>query len=345
MFDLKILTFIIPACNSAAVLKHCIDSMLVPQILDQLEILIINSGSMDATANVARDYCKQYPGTVRLISQGNRGRGGAVNTGCAAAAGKYLKVVDADAWVRTEHLCDYLAFLENCDADVVLTHHRSVDARKNRYKHWKTYPASFDKVCTLDEILMNRKDFDRCMNLYGITYRRDFYREKGLSLSENILYGEHEFAACPCCYAQSVALCDLYLHEYQVGQVTRRVADEDQRRHISDTGTVIRRLIAQQQSLPEGAGREYLAGKLQALVEGYLKIVLLAQPDRINGRLAAKALMERCKGEAPRTYEITKKKYWALLVLNRLHISKGLLDWVMDTRFYQWLRGEHNYKE
>lgn len=344
MFDLKILTFIIPAYNSQAYLEKCIDSMLVPELLDKLEIIVVNDGSNDTTMGIAKAYCERYVDTVRLINQENKGHGGALNTGCAAATGKYLKVIDADDWIRTENLPAYLDFLENCDADVVLTHHRTIDVGTGKIKCWKSYPPEFGKACTFDEIMADWKRFDRSLTFHGITYRTAFYREKGIALSEKVFYEDHEFATYPCCHAESIVPCDLYLYEYRVGDVTQSVSDANQVKRISHTGTVIRRMIAEMKGLPEGAGREYAAMKLHGLVMSYLTIVLLAQPDRVNGRLAAKAMMNRCKEEANRTWEITKKRYHLLLVLNRLHVRKRALDWVLGSWLYNRLRGNHDFK-
>ena len=105
----KILSFIIPSYNSQGFLDKCIPSFANAEVLDELDIIIVNDGSQDDTAAVAEKYCQMYPGSVRLISQENKGHGGALNTGCAAAVGKYLKVIDADDWVLTENLPAFVA--------------------------------------------------------------------------------------------------------------------------------------------------------------------------------------------------------------------------------------------
>ena len=99
---MKVLSFVIPAYNSEKFLDKAIPSMLVPEILDKLEIIVVNDGSTDGTAAAAEKYCAEYPETVRLISQENKGHGGALNTGIAAASGKYVKVIDADDWEFAE---------------------------------------------------------------------------------------------------------------------------------------------------------------------------------------------------------------------------------------------------
>ena len=120
---MKILSFIIPSYKSAGFLDKCIPSFLNEAVLDKLDIIIVNDGSTDDTPLVARKYCDAHPDSIRLINQENKGHGGALNTGCAAAVGKYLKVIDADDWVETQNLPEFVAKLEKSDADVVLTHH------------------------------------------------------------------------------------------------------------------------------------------------------------------------------------------------------------------------------
>ena len=83
---MKILSLVIPAYNSEKFLDKCIQSMLHPDVLQDIEIIVVNDGSTDRTPEIATSYCGQYPDTVRLINQENKGHGGALNTGCAAVS-------------------------------------------------------------------------------------------------------------------------------------------------------------------------------------------------------------------------------------------------------------------
>ena len=120
---MKTLSFIIPSYNSAHFLDKVISSFLAPEVIGELDIIIVNDGSTDDTVTAATKFCEKYPGSIRVISQENKGHGGALNTGCAAAVGKYLKVIDADDWVETQNLAEFIRFLKECNSDVVLTHH------------------------------------------------------------------------------------------------------------------------------------------------------------------------------------------------------------------------------
>ena len=150
---MKVLTFVIPAYNSEQFLDKAISSMLVPKIMEKLEVIIVNDGSKDRTAAIAEKYCVQYPETVKLISQENKGHGGALNTGIAAAAGKFVKVIDPDDWVVSENLPEFISQLENCESDVVLTHFHTVDISNGEVRKWESFPEQFGKTYTMEEIM------------------------------------------------------------------------------------------------------------------------------------------------------------------------------------------------
>ena len=97
---MKLLSIAIPSYNSEAYLKHAVDSLLPGG--DEVEILIVNDGSKDGTAEIADDYERRYPGIVRAVHKENGGHGDAVMTGLANATGLYFKVVDSDDWVDDE---------------------------------------------------------------------------------------------------------------------------------------------------------------------------------------------------------------------------------------------------
>jgi GT2 family glycosyltransferase len=84
-------SIIIPTFNGASRVGHCLDA-LMPQLAGRnAEILIVNDGSTDNTADVVA----RYP-TVRLITQANAGPATARNRGAAEARGTILLFTDDD---------------------------------------------------------------------------------------------------------------------------------------------------------------------------------------------------------------------------------------------------------
>ena len=94
---MKYISFAIPCYNSEAYMAQAIESILPGG--EDVEILIVNDGSKDRTAEIGKEYEEKYPGIVKLINKENGGHGDAVNAGLSHASGKYFKVVDSDDWV------------------------------------------------------------------------------------------------------------------------------------------------------------------------------------------------------------------------------------------------------
>ena len=83
---------VVIACyNQAHYLGEAIDSVLAQQYSGQTEIIVVDDGSADDTAAVARRFPR-----VRCFSQPNQGQGAARNAGLAHATGEYLVILDAD---------------------------------------------------------------------------------------------------------------------------------------------------------------------------------------------------------------------------------------------------------
>lgn len=341
---MKLLSFIIPSYNCQNYLKKCLASMLHPELLEQLDIIVVNDGSQDGTQAIAEEFVKAYPGTVRLINQENKGHGGALNTGCAAAMGKYLKVIDADDWVETANLPAFLDFLERCDSDVVLTHHYTIDISSGEILHWKCYPRQFEKSYTLEQIMECPGNFDRSLTFHGITYRTDFYHSKAMQLSEKVFYEDHEFATVPCCFAASVTPLDLFIYHYRIGDVEQSVSQTNQLKRLSHMETVLNRLIREYNALEltEG-GRAFFEMKAQVVLLSYITTVMLVEPDRKKGRKLGQATMDAFRTQLPGAYDRSVNQYRIFRLMNRLHISKASWEKLLRSRLYHRIRGSHDF--
>lgn len=342
---MKILSFVIPAYNAEPFLDKVIRSMLVPELLDVLEIIIVNDGSVDQTATIAQEYCRKYPETVRLISQTNKGHGGALNTGCAAAQGKFLKVIDADDWVETQNLPVFLHFLEKTDSDVVLTHFRTIDISNGEVRKWKSYPAEFGRELSMEEIMAEWRGFYRCLTFHGITYNTGFYREYGIWLSEHVFYEDYEFATFPCCRARTITPLDICIYNYRIGDVNQSVSAASKLKRIGHLETVLNRMIQECRGASNltPAGKKYAIIKTQELLLSYFTTVLLIEPNKSFGRQEARKMMEHFQYELPEVAAQANKKYRVFCMMNRLHISKATWDAIVNSSLYNRLRKNHSF--
>lgn len=341
---MKLLSLIVPSYNSEAFLDRCIPSFLEESILDLLDIIIVNDGSTDKTADIAQKYCQMYPNSIRLISQENKGHGGALNTGFAAAAGKYLKPIDADDWIETENLPAFLRFLESCDSDVILTHYHMVDISTGDITKMKSYPAEFGRPITMDALMEQWRNFYRAATFHGIAYHTEFYRKYNNKLTEHVFYEDNEYAVIPFCYADTVTPADFFLYDYRVGDVNQSISITNQVKRLSHIKTVIDRLIQVYRQLPEGAGKQYAAMKTQAVGMMYLTTALLAHPDKKLGRKLAATQMNALHRDAPVIHRMLIRKYQVYQILSWCHIRKETWDNFLTSDFYNRLRRNHDFQ-
>ena len=117
----KILSISIAAYNIASTIREALEPFLSKNVRERIDVMIIDDGSRDNTAQIALEYQTKYPDTFRLISKENGGWGSTINTGIQAAYGKYYKHLDGDDFFSYENLSAYLDYLEKIDSDMVHT--------------------------------------------------------------------------------------------------------------------------------------------------------------------------------------------------------------------------------
>ena len=100
-------SIIVPTFNRARYLAATLDSLLA-QSEPAAEIIVIDDGSTDLTANVLAPYRKR----IACLEQPNRGKSAALNRGLAQASGDYIWVFDDDDVACPDTLARHLAVLE-----------------------------------------------------------------------------------------------------------------------------------------------------------------------------------------------------------------------------------------
>lgn len=92
---------IIPVYNRQVTLSRCLDSLLC-QHREDVQILVIDDGSQDASGQIARAYAEKYP-CIQYHWQENAGVSAARNAGLDRAVGTYVLFVDSDDYVTQNY--------------------------------------------------------------------------------------------------------------------------------------------------------------------------------------------------------------------------------------------------
>lgn len=118
--SLPLISAIVTCYNREHYLGEAIDSILAQDLAD-IEIVLVDDGSTDGSAAIARAYGSR----LRYLYQDNRGASAAKNAGVAAARGSYLAFLDSDDRWTADKLRTQVAYLrEASDTDLLYAHGR-----------------------------------------------------------------------------------------------------------------------------------------------------------------------------------------------------------------------------
>lgn len=96
-------SIIIPVFNVEPYIDRCIQSV-INQNYNNFEIIIVNDGSTDSSAEICYNYANSY-NNIQIIHQTNQGLSSARNTGIKLATGDYILFLDSDDyWIATDVL-------------------------------------------------------------------------------------------------------------------------------------------------------------------------------------------------------------------------------------------------
>lgn len=111
-------SIIIPVYNAEKTLCRCLDSLVV-QTYEDVEIILVNDGSVDSSRNICETYRDKYSQII-LINQENAGPATARNVGIDSASGKYISFVDADDYVECGMIEEMVNAAETNHAEMVI---------------------------------------------------------------------------------------------------------------------------------------------------------------------------------------------------------------------------------
>lgn len=223
---MKVLTVSVAAYNVESTLEKTLASFNDPRVYDDLEVLIIDDGSKDGTAKIAKKYEKIAPHTFKYVAKKNGGHGSTINKGIELATGKYFKVVDGDDWIDTESLVTFIQDLKKQNSDLVLTNHTEV------------YP-DHSKTVKLIENVEPKKEYTWKDNidikrvvLHTLTVKTKLLRENNVHITEKCFYVDVEFVVWAAYVSRTITYFDLYLYMYRLGEANQSVAKSNMLKNI-----------------------------------------------------------------------------------------------------------------
>lgn len=319
----KLITIVIPTYNMQDYLRRCLDSLIVkPELMDELEVLIVNDGSKDNSSAIAHEYQNKYPDTFRVIDKENGNYGSCVNRGLAEAQGKYIKVLDADDWFDTKEFEKYLFTLTEVSADLVLTSFSIVDDETK--KAGLAYHPSLEegkvydfKNCSLEEVGVYM--------MHAVTYRTGLLKSISYVQTIGISYTDTEWAYNPLYAVETMVYYDFNVYQYLVGREGQTMNPKTMVRTINHHEVIARSLIEnEKKNNPQGFSLVTIERQINYLLSKVYRTRLVLQDRESFDQDEMAAFDKYIKEQRPDMYKemgrlILKRflpihyvKYWRL---------------------------------
>ena len=177
MQNLPLISVIIPVYNAASYLAQCIENVQY-QTYANIEIIVVDDGSVDNSAQIAKNY------NVNLIKQTNRGVSTARNVGLKVAKGEYVHFLDVDDLLNLDFYERMVTAALSCDADIsfcgIINEREPILSRTIEHRF----------------IVLNKEDKFTLTNVghdgYCFNYliKRSFLLENKLNFDENVSTAE-----------------------------------------------------------------------------------------------------------------------------------------------------------
>ena len=182
-----LLSIIIPCYNSARFITATLD-MLVEQGLQDCEIIVVNDGSTDKTAEIVSEYTRNYS-NIHLINKCNEGVSVARNTGINVANGEYIYFLDSDDTLSPGTLTFFKETIgANLDTEMFAFGYKSYRDGKLLKKYiYKKFDKRNHSAEEIQKAFLTKQI---CINICSSIYKKSFLVGNKLHFTPGIHIGE-----------------------------------------------------------------------------------------------------------------------------------------------------------
>ena len=218
-------SLILPIFNVENFIGDCLDSLLSQDISeDEYEIICVNDGSFDSSAEVVKKYMVNHSNII-LLEQQNAGVCAARNRGFEVALGEYIWFIDPDDMIATNCLKRIYSHMKCTNADILEFGYETCD-ETTRYKDMKV-DFKIDGY--------NKKDSSGsgCLAVCRSSYLKSNY----IVWDEHLSYGEDYLWAFQIKYRKHESIFTnsaLYFYRQRSGSAMHSANHQKTRKHMDD---------------------------------------------------------------------------------------------------------------
>ena len=301
----KILSIVIPTYNMEKYLNRCLDSIVLPEILPKIEIIVVNDGSKDNSLLIAESYAKKNPDSVKIIDKPNGNYGSCINAALKIASGKYFRILDADDWFNSSNFIRLINEIEHLDVDMIITNFSKefIDGHSEvPVKNTDKVPS--EQICDFRTFDFEGQGFPYLLAMHAITYRTQLLHEIDYRQTEGISYTDTEYCFYPLAHVKNFVFYNFVLYQYYFGhegQTISSSATAKNKEHFYKLTTDILNYLSDKAS-NEKIVRKQQYMILERIAKCYYTSILIFNPEKEEDNAKLAAIDNQIKKQNPDSY-------------------------------------------
>ena len=275
---MKILTVSIAAYNVEKYIAGCLDCFLSPEVLEKCQIIIVDDGSKDQTAAIAKKYVEKYPSTFELVEKENGGWGSTVNCSLSHAKGKYFKLLDSDDYFVADNLSEVLSRLENTDCDLVIT--PMISFLDETGEIIEVSNPSERLNLPENESLAVSKIGANVVQMHECCFKTELLKQKGMHITEHAFYTDVEYVLKGVNAVNNFIIIPIPLYRYRIGREGQSISVTGVRKHYKDHLLVVQTMLTYLKENTDSKVKACLKARIQTMVAVQYEYFLRLEPTK-----------------------------------------------------------------
>lgn len=277
------MTICVPSYNVGRYLERCLRTLINHEYAADIEVLVVDDGSKDYTAQIAKAFEDRYPGIVRLIQKENGGHGSTINRAIKEGIGRYFMVVDGDDWVDSEQFEKLLAKIKirQIDTDIISSNYHEINMETG--------------ICTLCEQQVQVEYFEAVpfekLDLENIYFtlastliKLSVLRQVNQPLQEHTFYVDVEYILFPVPYLKDVTFVKYCIYKYCRGNTEQSVYIPTMVKRYDHHERVMKSVLKYKQEHPTSkAQRIYYNAILKRHLYTHYALFMVYDEDKKHG--------------------------------------------------------------
>lgn len=270
----KLLTISIAAYNIEDYIEQAIKSCISKKSIDEIEVLIMNDGSKDRTAEISQKYADKYPQSITLVNKENGGYGTNVTMALSMAKGKYFRLLDGDDFLVEGCIDKYVELLRNQDNDIVITamNYYFENEAKTEY-----HSSQWQKLCgetyDIDDLTIKYS-----IPMWNITVKTECIKKTYQPLPPHTLYTDQLFIYYAFKGSRNICFESLPVYCYRIGREGQSIEDKQRMKHWEDTCKVFNILLYDYSI--RGQTNPLMDKRIEIVFSHVIRVFLLFPPEK-----------------------------------------------------------------